>query len=156
MDYIGGVMGMNFTPITNYNKQLKEAAAFDIDSGSDFENILNKQISAGQDAQKINGGIEMNSFDEMFAKTAVQTTQDSNPVGSFLDNLSSGVSKGLSSVNQNMTAAQKAQEAFAMGEDVSVHDVMIATEKASLSLQMAMQLRNKMVNAYNEINGVRV
>lgn len=156
MDYIGGIAGMNFAPIANYNQQLKESAAFDVDSGSEFENILNKQIDAGQNSQKVNGGVEMNNFDDLFAKTAVQSSQESGSVGNFLDNISNGIGKGLNSVNEKMDAAQKAQEAFAMGEDVSVHDVMIASEKATLSLQMAMQLRNKIVNIYNEINGVRV
>ncbi len=45
---------------------------------------------------------------------------------------------------------------MAMGEDVSVHDVMIASEKASLSMGMALQLRNKILSAYTEINNVRV
>ena len=59
-------------------------------------------------------------------------------------------------MDQANDAADKAQEALAMGEDISVHDVMIAAEKASLSLQMALQLRNKLLTAYQEINNVRV
>lgn len=46
------------------------------------------------------------------------------------------------------------QEAFARGEDVSVHDMMIASEKATLSLQMAMQIRNKMISAYTDIKNM--
>jgi flagellar hook-basal body complex protein FliE len=37
------------------------------------------------------------------------------------------------------------------GEVQDVHEVMIAAQKASLSLQMTVQVRNKVVEAYQEV-----
>lgn len=37
------------------------------------------------------------------------------------------------------------------GRNVEVHDAMIAVEKADLSFQMMMQVRNKVVQAYQEV-----
>jgi flagellar hook-basal body complex protein FliE len=85
-----------------------------------------------------------------------QASFDKAPGSNFMKNFSNSINSGLTSVNNNIEAADKAQESFAMGEDVSVHDVMIASEKAALSLQMAMQIRNKLISAYSEINNIRV
>lgn len=48
------------------------------------------------------------------------------------------------------TAAQKAQD-FARGKTSDVHSVMIAGEQATLALQLTTQIRNKAVDAYQEV-----
>ena len=40
---------------------------------------------------------------------------------------------------------------LARGEPVELHEVIIATEKAQLALELAVQLRNRVVEAYQEI-----
>lgn len=160
MNYIGGIEGMNFTPISNYNKMLNSTKSFDVDQSetSSFDKILNQQV-AMQSPQQIKGGVEVSDFDKIMSTTMdnAQNNNSQGTVGNYLNNLSASVGKGMNAVNDKMKAAERAQEAFAMGDDsVSVHDVMIAAEKSSLSFQMAMQLRNKMVNAYTEINQIRV
>ena len=37
------------------------------------------------------------------------------------------------------------------GEDVEVHDVMIAAEEASLAMSLMIEVRNKLVEAYQEL-----
>lgn len=156
MEFLGSIEGLNFTPISNYNNYLKDNKSFDVDSNNmDFENILNQKTAAMQNSFKVQGGIEMNNFSDVVAKNSVQTTDDAS-TGNFIKSFSDSINGGLNSVNDSVQAANKAQEALAAGEDVSVHDVMIASEKASLSLQMAMQLRNKLMMAYTEINNVKV
>ena len=46
------------------------------------------------------------------------------------------------------------QEDIAMGGPTSIHDAMIATEKASLSMQMAIQVRNRLISAYTDITSM--
>ena len=41
--------------------------------------------------------------------------------------------------------------AFATGQTSDVHSVMIAMQKASVALTMTMEIRNKVVDAYQEI-----
>jgi len=48
------------------------------------------------------------------------------------------------------TAAKKAQD-FARGKTSDVHSVMIAGEQATLALQLTTQIRNKAVDAYQEV-----
>jgi flagellar hook-basal body complex protein FliE len=45
---------------------------------------------------------------------------------------------------------------LAAGESVDLHDVMIAQEWASLSLDLAVQVRNKLVEAYQEVMRMQV
>jgi len=40
---------------------------------------------------------------------------------------------------------------FAAGRTDNIHDVMIASEKAGVALDFIMQIRTKMLDAYNEI-----
>jgi len=156
MDFMGPIQGMNFSPISNYNSYLKSNASFDVEDGSDFENILSKQTASLQNPAKIEGGVGLNNFDDVVAKNSIQSTSGNESAGNFMQSFSKSINGGLNSVDDAVTNANKAQEALAMGEDISVHDVMIASEKSALSMQMAIQLRNKLLTAYSEINNVKV
>lgn len=65
-----------------------------------------------------------------------------------------------SSLDQVDSAQKKSQElgqSFAIGDDkVSLSDVMISMQKASISLQATVQVRNKLVSAYQEIMNMQV
>jgi len=52
-------------------------------------------------------------------------------------------------------AAEKTK-LFMAGEISNIHDVMVAVEKASTSFQLLMELRNKMLDAYQEIKRMSV
>ncbi len=54
----------------------------------------------------------------------------------------------LNSTSQNAT---NAVGGLASGQDVDIHQVMLATEMESLSFSLALQVRNKVVDAYHEI-----
>src|SRR4030088_1516281 len=41
--------------------------------------------------------------------------------------------------------------ALAKGEPIDIHEVMLNTEQASLGFSMALQVRNKLVDAYQEV-----
>ena len=44
----------------------------------------------------------------------------------------------------------------ASGEPVELHDVMLAQERASLGFELAVQVRNKLVEAYQDIMRMQV
>jgi flagellar hook-basal body complex protein FliE len=47
--------------------------------------------------------------------------------------------------------SEAAQAAFARGEDVELHDVLIKVEEAEVAFRAMMEVRNKLVEAYREI-----
>lgn len=57
----------------------------------------------------------------------------------------------LKEVNDLQLEADKAIQELAAGKKENIHATMIAIEKASISFQLMMQIRNKIVEAYNEI-----
>lgn len=57
----------------------------------------------------------------------------------------------LESVNKDQLEAEAMDTAFIMGETDNIHEVMIASQKAELSLSFAVEVRNKVTEAYKEI-----
>ena len=64
--------------------------------------------------------------------------------------------QSLERVNGLQHDADAAARAFALGQAPSVHDTMIAMEKADLSLRLTTKVRNKVVEAYQDIMRMQV
>lgn len=63
----------------------------------------------------------------------------------------------LDSVAQAQNQAQDMQKAFVLGDDkVSLSDTMISMQKANIQFQTTVQVRNKVVAAYNDIMNMQV
>jgi len=71
-------------------------------------------------------------------------------------NFESLLTDSIKEVNNLQLEADKAIEELAAGKKENVHSTMIAIEKASVSFQLMMQVRNKIVEAYNEIMRMQV
>jgi flagellar hook-basal body complex protein FliE len=71
---------------------------------------------------------------------------------SFGDLLAQAVDK-ISELDKDSTAKQIA---FARGENIELHEVAIAMEKASIAMELAMAVRNKIVEAYQEMMRMNV
>lgn len=58
---------------------------------------------------------------------------------------------------QSVSAEANAKlQAMATGEDVELHDVMLALEMESLAISLATEVRNKVVEAYREISRMQI
>lgn len=62
----------------------------------------------------------------------------------------------LQKVNQQQLNAEKAVQELTSGKIKDLHQVMIATEQARLSLQLTMQVTSKVVEAYKEITRIQI
>src|SRR4051812_2103519 len=79
-------------------------------------------------------------------------TQVGSTPGDFGKTLTQAV-QSLDGIQQS--AADQAAK-LAAGESIDLHEVMIAQEWASLSLDLAVQVRNKLVEAYQEVMRMQV
>lgn len=61
------------------------------------------------------------------------------------------LNKTIEEVNQTQIQSDRMTEKLVRGENVDLHQVMIASQKASITLQTTMEVRNKVVEAYQEI-----
>ncbi len=57
----------------------------------------------------------------------------------------------VNETNGYTNAAEEAETAYALGITDSTHDLLIAQQKASLSLQYTVAIRNHVLDAYKEI-----
>jgi flagellar hook-basal body complex protein FliE len=62
----------------------------------------------------------------------------------------------LREVNTTQQDARSMQNALMTGQRVEYHDLMIAMEKASVAMQLTMAVRNKILEAYQEIQRIQV
>lgn len=114
------------------------------------------------------GGIDQNGIDSMVVQLRNMATQaqdvspgsavtggasaDTGPV-----NFGDVLKATLDQVEARQQTAEKLGQQFAMGDDtVNISDVMIAGQKANISLQTAVQVRNRLVSAYQNIMSMTV
>lgn len=66
------------------------------------------------------------------------------------------VQSALTNLSRLQHQSDQAVERMASGQKVDVHQTMVALEKASVSFQLIMQVRNKIVSAYEEIMRMQI
>ncbi|HEY5718319.1 MAG TPA: flagellar hook-basal body complex protein FliE [Motiliproteus sp.] len=103
----------------------------------DIQNVLNQMRALQAQAQGGLGGVQ--------APAAVEK----GAPGSFGDLLKTAIDK----VNETQTEAKNLSLAYERGEaGVDLPQVMIGLQKASVSFQAMVQVRNRLVSAYEDIS----
>ena len=62
----------------------------------------------------------------------------------------------LSEVNETQSASKAIRNAYERGEDVPLTDVVMSLQKSSLAFEATLQIRNKVLKAYEEIMNMPV
>jgi flagellar hook-basal body complex protein FliE len=70
----------------------------------------------------------------------------------FLDELS----KFIHWVNQEQQKAEAIKDAVMKGADIPLHKMVVEFEKAGIALNLLIQVRNKLVEAFQELNRMQV
>jgi len=70
--------------------------------------------------------------------------------------LSDVLKESIQKVTELEKEADKEVEKLAKMESQDIHNTMIAMEKADMTFQMMMQIRNKIISAYEEIMRMQV
>jgi len=95
----------------------------------------------------------INQIDMLIGKGQSQPLkQAGGDSSSFGDMLTEAIDK----INQLKTESDSMQIAFTKGENVELHEVVIAMEKYSIAMELMMSVRNKIVEAYQEISRMPV
>lgn len=80
---------------------------------------------------------------------------DNNTKNNSVD-FSQYIKSALDSINSKYLEADEAVNSLVTGDAKDIHTVMLATEEAKLSLELATEIRNKIVDAYKELMNVQV
>lgn len=73
------------------------------------------------------------------------------PTGAAAGSFSGWMSSELAQVNHRLVASEQGLQRLAAGESVSLHEVMMRAEEARLSLALMAQVRNRLVESYQDI-----
>lgn len=66
------------------------------------------------------------------------------------------LSKAIDAVNQRELEAQEASRLLASGQITDLHAVTIAAQKAELALDLTIAVRNKVLEAYQEVMRMQI
>ena len=83
---------------------------------------------------------------------AERITRTPSEAGAF----QSILNESVQAVEQNRSIAGASADRFLSGEGEELHHVAMATQKAELSFELFMQVRNKIVSAYQEVMRMQV
>jgi len=64
--------------------------------------------------------------------------------------------KALEDANQLQVSASQKADAFVRGDNISLTDVVVASQKARISFEAVKEVRNKLLDAYREISNMSV
>ena len=70
----------------------------------------------------------------------------------FTDVLNNAVNK----VNDSQVKANNDIEALIKGDDITMHEVMLSTQEAQISMQLMLEMRNKLYDAHKELSSVQL
>lgn len=82
----------------------------------------------------------------------VQSAAGTQSTGSFQNVLGDFVGE----VNAEQNAASSAVAGMLSGKNVSLHQVMISMEEANISFQMMVEVRNKLLDSYQELMRMQI
>ncbi|TCJ16284.1 flagellar hook-basal body complex protein FliE [Parasulfuritortus cantonensis] len=104
----------------------------------------------------VNPGIEqmVNQLRAVASQAAGNVTpaQDAGAGQDFSALLQAAVAE----VNNTQQEAKQLSEQYAAGDAANLQDVVVSLQKASLSFQAMVQVRNKLVSAYQEVMNMQV
>jgi flagellar hook-basal body complex protein FliE len=81
---------------------------------------------------------------------AVAEAQNTGP------SFSEVLNQQLHNVNKTLIDSQQMSVKLATGDVKNIHDVTIAAQKATIALQMTVQVRDKVVEAYQEVMRMQI
>lgn len=98
----------------------------------------------------------INSINTVSKLTPPQGANNSGQVGETMSDFGQVLGNAIQTLNQKENTANHAIASLAAGEDIEIHQVMTAMQEAEISFQLALEVRNKIVDAYQEIMRMQV
>ena len=66
------------------------------------------------------------------------------------------IQTAVEAVNETQMNAAEMRDAYDRGEDVPLTDVVLSMQKSSLAFEATLQVRNKLLKAYNDVSSMPV
>jgi flagellar hook-basal body complex protein FliE len=112
---------------------------------------IDKTVLDGLSGQLFDPAVSPNGLLSLNNKEAT-TPQDKDALGNFGDLFK----QALAQVSQLEQQSGALTQRFAAGDNVPLHEVMIASEKSGMAMDLTVQIRNKLLTAYQELSRLQV
>ena len=96
----------------------------------------------------------------------INSLSNINPISTGINSVNKGadsktsftdvINEAINKVNDLQVKSSQATDDFLTGKSDNIHSVMMAGSKADLALQMTLQVRNKVMDAYKEIMNMQM
>jgi flagellar hook-basal body complex protein FliE len=96
------------------------------------------------------------SVQQVFASGSQSTIKSTTTPFDAQKSFASVLKDSINQVNQSQLEADTMTEKLAQGQNVDLHQVMIAQQKANITLQATLEIRNKVIDAYQEMMRMQV
>lgn len=107
----------------------------------------------GIGAININSDIFSKIIENNYTNQNLNNTQLTNDSTVKFDDV---ISQAINKVNSTQLESNNMIESLIKGEDVSMHNVMLSMQEAQMSTQLMLEVRNKLFDAYKELNSVQL
>jgi flagellar hook-basal body complex protein FliE len=91
----------------------------------------------------------LGGHDEVAAAPKPVTTHQAVP-------FSTRVGEGLQALNQDLLTSQVDLQRLAVGDASNLHEVMVRLEESRLGLQLMLQVRNRVLEAYQDVMRMQI
>nr|WP_317331036.1 flagellar hook-basal body complex protein FliE [uncultured Romboutsia sp.] len=86
--------------------------------------------------------------------TIPKTTENLNEEDKV--NFDEVIKNTINKVNNVQVKANEDVESLIKGEDITMHDVMLSMQESQISMQLMLEMRNKLYDAYKELSSVQL
>lgn len=127
-------------------------------NGDAMSGIVGQLRQTATSVQKVTDPTKVNQANSVDGVSSIDGTDQTASVDSSKGvDFAQVLKSTLDQVNESQSNAQKLSDSFSMGDDsVNLSDVMIAMQKASISFQTSVQVRNRLVSAYRDIMTMQI
>lgn len=105
--------------------------------------------------QNISSGLFLERLQQVESSVAKRS-----PLAGSSSSVAEGMGQALDKAIQNLDSTQKSADAgiaqLVAGEPVDLHQVMLQMEESMVKLNLALQVRNKVIEAYQEIQRMQL
>ncbi len=98
--------------------------------------------------------MELNSLSRV--ASSIQSISGTGSTQQSSGGFSNILSDALNSIEETEAEAQAANEALLTGESDDIHTALIASQKAEIAVSYAVEVRNRVLEAYNSIMNMQV
>jgi len=100
--------------------------------------------------------MDVNNISNVFSNAKIDSFTDNSNDKSKSINFAEMLNSAINKMNDDQINSDKMGELLAVGKVDNIHEVMIASQKAELTLNLAIEIKSKIMEAYKEIMRLQI